>query len=345
MTTDHRTPELLRMENVQITFGEGHDASVAVHDVSLTVTQGEIVGLVGESGSGKSLTCRAVLRLIPGDGRITAGRVTLDGASVLPMSSRELRSLRAHQVGMIFQDPFTSLNPTLRIGRQLIETLRVNGGLSKSAAKERAIDLLGQVEIPRPVERMRSYPYEMSGGMQQRVMIAMALASEPALLIADEPTTALDVSTQAQVLALLRRIRDERGISILIVSHDFGVIGSLCDRVVVMYGGYVVEAGTLEQVYGSPRHPYTQALIDAVPTLAVPEPGYRRPAIPGPPLGSTPYVGGCPFAPRCTVARDECTTVDMALLPLADGHLTACPFSVDVDGPPRGESLADKDSS
>ncbi|MDI1288874.1 MAG: ABC transporter ATP-binding protein, partial [bacterium] len=215
MSTPAAAPELLRLDRVQIAFGQGTSSHVAVYDVSLTVRAGEVVGLVGESGSGKSLTCRTVLRLLPGDGQVTSGGVTLAGADVLSMSTRELRNLRAHQVGMIFQDPFTSLNPTLRIGKQLIETLRVNAGLSKSAARQRAIELLVQVEIPLPVERMRAYPHEMSGGMQQRVMIAMALASDPQLLLADEPTTALDVSTQAQVLDLLRRIRDERGISIL----------------------------------------------------------------------------------------------------------------------------------
>ncbi len=344
MSTPAAAPELLRLDHVQIAFGQGSSSHVAVYDVSLTVRAGEVVGLVGESGSGKSLTCRAVLRLLPGDGQITSGSVSLAGDEVLSMSKHELRNLRAHQVGMIFQDPFTSLNPTLRIGKQLMEVLRVNAGLSKSAARQRAIELLVQVEIPRPDERMRAYPHEMSGGMQQRVMIAMALASDPHFLLADEPTTALDVSTQAQVLDLLSRIRDERGISILIVSHDFGVIGSLCDRVVVMYGGYVVESGTLDQVYGSPAHPYTQALIDAVPNLDIPEPGYRRPAIPGPPLGTTPYVGGCPFAPRCVIARDECQTLDILLQPVEDGHLTACPFAAEGSEPLASPTVAKGDA-
>ncbi|MBO9522393.1 MAG: ABC transporter ATP-binding protein [Nocardioidaceae bacterium] len=321
---------LLTLENIAIGFGD--DGPLAVHDVSLTVGEGEVVGLVGESGSGKSLTCRSVLRLIPGRGRIRSGTVRMAGRDVLGLSAPELRDLRAHQVGMIFQDPFTSLNPTLRIGAQLVETLRVNAGLTRDAARRRAVQLLDQVDIPRPEERLRAYPHELSGGMRQRVMIAMAMACDPLLLIADEPTTALDVSTQAQVLALLQRLRRERGMSVLLVSHDFGVIAAVCDRVVVMYGGFVVESGTVEQVYRTPAHPYTRALLDAVPSLEVPEPGERRRAIPGPPLGSTSYDGGCPFAPRCALAGPACAEVDMSLRPAGDGHLSACPFA---EGDPR----------
>ncbi|RNL62530.1 ABC transporter ATP-binding protein [Nocardioides marmoriginsengisoli] len=321
---------LLRIENLEIGFGNGAGRHTAVHDVSLTVNPAEIVGLVGESGSGKSLTCRSVLRLIPVGGRITSGDVRLGGQELLDLSAKEMREVRAHQVGMVFQDPFTSLNPTLRIGTQVIETLRANGGLSREAARRRAVELLTQVEIPLPEERLRAYPHELSGGMRQRVMIALAMAADPQLLIADEPTTALDVSTQAQVLALLRRIRDERGMSILLVSHDFGVVAAICDRVVVMYGGFVVESGSIEQVYGAPAHPYTRALLNAVPDLTLPPPGYRRPAIPGPPLGSVPYEAGCPFAPRCRFARDACGSVPMSLEPVAGDHLTACPFADDA---------------
>jgi oligopeptide/dipeptide ABC transporter ATP-binding protein len=226
---------------------------------------------------------------------------------------------------MIFQDPFSSLNPTLRIGRQLSETLRLNAGLSPSAARDRAVDLLTQVEIPDPAARLRAYPHELSGGQRQRVMIALALAADPKLLIADEPTTALDVSTQAQVLALIKRLRQEREMSVLLVSHDFGVIAEMCDRVVVVYGGYVMETGTTEEVYTAPVHPYTRALLDAVPILH-PEPGERRRGIPGPPLGTVPYHGGCPFEPRCGFARPECRATDMSLRTIAGTRATACPF-------------------
>lgn len=317
---------LLAIEHLRVSFRKGRRSVDAVHDVSLAVGPGEVVGLVGESGSGKSLTCRAATRLIPRTGGVSGGSVRFLGRDVLTMPMAELRRMRANEIGMIFQDPFTSLNPTLRVGAQLTQTLRLNLGLSRAAADRRAGELLEQVEIPEPHARLRAYPHELSGGMRQRVMIALAIASNPALLIADEPTTALDVSTQAQVLALLARIRAERNMAILIVSHDFGVIASVCDRVVVMYGGYVVEAGPLEQVYGAPIHPYTRALLAAVPGLEVPPEGTRRPAIPGPPLGTTPYLGGCPFEPRCVVARPECTAVDMHLVDVEVGRVTACPF-------------------
>jgi oligopeptide/dipeptide ABC transporter ATP-binding protein len=317
---------LLAVDRLSIGFGAGDSAHVAVHDVSLTVGRREVVGLVGESGSGKSLTCRAVLRLVPPGGHIRAGAIWFDGRDVSSLSRQELRSLRAHDAGMIFQDPFSSLNPTLRVGRQMTETLRLNAGLSKKAAWERAVELLTQVEIPNPVGSLKAYPHELSGGMRQRVMIALAIASSPKLLIADEPTTALDVSTQAQVLALLRNLTQQRDMSVLLVSHDFGVIAEMCDRVAVMYGGFVVETGTVEDVYTSPVHPYTRALLAAVPQLHPPVGGERRPGIPGPPLGTVPYAGGCPFQPRCVFARPECRTVDMRLLAFEETRATACPF-------------------
>src|SRR4051812_20888864 len=246
---------VLAIDQLKIAFAKHGTETTAVHDVSLSVARGEIVGLIGESGSGKSLTCRAALRLIPRGGRITAGTVTVNGRDVLGIPKRQLREVRANEIGMIFQDPFTSLNPTLRVDRQLMETLRVNGSVDRSAAHQRALDLLIQVEIPEPESRMRAYPHELSGGQRQRVMLALALAAQPSLLIADEPTTALDVSTQAHILRLIKRLRADEGMSILLVSHDFGVIGTMCDRVVVMYGGFVVECGTTAQVYLTPRHP------------------------------------------------------------------------------------------
>lgn len=317
----------LTVQGLRIAFGAGRNEQVAVHDVSLSVGRGEVVGLVGESGSGKSLTCRAIMRLLPMGGRITDGELKFGKRDLRALSKRQLRDVRQHEIGMVFQDPFTSLNPTLRIGRQLIETLRVNLGLGKTDARQRAIELLRRVEISDPKDKLRAYPHELSGGQRQRIMIALAVASNPQLLIADEPTTALDVSTQARVLDLLRELRTEREMSMLIVSHDFGVIATMCDRVVVMYGGFAVESGTTEQVYSAPEHPYTRALLAAIPTLDVAEAGVRRPAIPGPPLGTVAYEGGCPFAPRCTFARDACSTIDMQLIPISeDGHHTACPF-------------------
>jgi oligopeptide/dipeptide ABC transporter ATP-binding protein len=317
---------LLVVDKLHVSFGSGKTKQVAVHDISLSVGHSEVVGLVGESGSGKSLTCRSILRMAPRGGQIRADALRFEGQDVLALTQRQLRSLRAHDVGMIFQDPFSSLNPTLRIGRQMIETLRVNAGLPREAAQDRAIDLLTQVEISDPAARLRLYPHELSGGMRQRVMIALSLASNPQLLIADEPTTALDVSTQAQVLALLRRLRQERNMSVLLVSHDFGVIAEMCDRVVVVYGGFVVESGTVEEVYTAPAHPYTRALLDAVPTLHPAPGGRRRRGIAGPPLGTVPYTGGCPFEPRCGFARPDCRSVDMSLQPAGPTRATACPI-------------------
>lgn len=318
---------LLQIKQVQIGFGSGRStAAPIVRGVSLDVARGEIVGLVGESGSGKSLTCRTVLDLLPEGGRVLDGRVMFEGQDVLGFSRQELHEFRRHRVGMIFQDPFSSLNPTRRIGSQMIEALRASRALSDRQARDEAVTLLEQVDIPEPVLKLRLYPHELSGGMRQRVMLALAMSARPKLLIADEPTTALDTTTQAQILRLLRRIRDEQGTSILLVSHDFGVIAEMCDRVAVMYGGFIVETGPVEEVYLRPRHPYTRALIAAVPTLEVPPEGYRRPTIDGPPLGTSPYTGGCPFAPRCPLATDACLEVSMTLSSVDDRHSTACPF-------------------
>ena len=319
---------LLAIDDLRIGFGANPaTASPTVRGVDLDIRPGEIVGLVGESGSGKSLTCRAILNLLPDRGHVLSGGVTFEGRDVLAFGRDELLAFRSTDVGMIFQDPFSSLNPTRRIGSQMVEALRTTERLSRQEATVRAVAALDEVEIPDPAQKLRLYPHELSGGMRQRVMLSMALGANPRLLIADEPTTALDTTTQAQILKLLRRVRDERGTSILLVSHDFGVIAEMCDRVAVMYGGYVVESGPVEEVYRRPKHPYTRALIASVPTLEVPERGYRRPTIPGPSLGAVPYAGGCPFAPRCPFARPACTEVSMELLPADAAHTTACPFT------------------
>lgn len=321
------TDPLLEIEDLRIGFAaKAADAEATVRGVSLRIDPGRIVGLVGESGSGKSLTCRAIMRLLPDRGHVLSGSVSFGGQDVLGFTRDELLEFRSTQVGMIFQDPFSSLNPTLRIGAQMTEALRSSLGVSEQEAIARATSLLDQVDIPDPAKKLGMYPHEMSGGMRQRVMLAIAMGAGPRLLIADEPTTALDTTTQAQILRLLRSVREESGTSILLVSHDFGVIAEMCDEVVVMYGGFVVESGPVEEVYLRPQHPYTRALIAAVPTLTVPERGYRRPTIPGPPLGTTPYQGGCPFAPRCVQARSECHEVPMTLLGVDDRHVTACPF-------------------
>jgi oligopeptide/dipeptide ABC transporter ATP-binding protein len=316
---------LLQIDGLRVEFGPADAPLAAVKGVGLDVHPGEIVGLIGESGSGKSLTCRSVMRLIHPPGRIAAGSVTFEGRDVLAMSAKQLREFRAHDAGMIYQDPFSSLNPVFRIGDQIVETLRANLGMGKDEAKAHAVELLDGVGIPEPERRALSYPHELSGGMRQRVMIALATASRPRLLLADEPTTALDVTTQAQILALLQRLRAERGMAVLIVSHDFGVIAQVCDRVAVMYGGHVVETAPIATIYEQAEHPYTRALMESVPELGSAGKRVRRAGIPGSPPELNEALPGCVFAPRCAFARPSCTSVSMALEEVAPGHRTACP--------------------
>jgi oligopeptide/dipeptide ABC transporter ATP-binding protein len=319
------TDALLTIENLRVEFASDDGPLPAVKDVSLSVAAGEIVGLIGESGSGKSLTCRSVMRLIQRPGRIAAGRITFEGRDVLALSVAQLRDFRAHDAGMIYQDPFSSLNPVLRIGAQVAETLRVNLRMGKAQAKAHALELLDGVGIPDPSRRALAYPHELSGGMRQRVMIALATASRPKLLLADEPTTALDVTTQAQILSLLQRLRAERGMAVLLVSHDFGVIAQVCDRVAVMYGGHIVETAPIAQIYTGAQHPYTRALLESVPDLGSAGSVTRRPGIPGNPPELTDVPEGCVFAPRCAHRRDECERVTMALEMITPIHGCACP--------------------
>jgi oligopeptide/dipeptide ABC transporter ATP-binding protein len=325
MSATSESEPLLRIDGLRVEFGSTHDPLVAVKDVGLTVGAGEIVGLIGESGSGKSLTCRSVMRLIQQPGRIAAGEIAFEGRDVLAMPTKELRDFRAHHAGMIYQDPYSSLNPVFRIGAQVAETLRCNLGMGKAQARAHAVELLDGVGIPDPERRALAYPHELSGGMRQRVMIALATASRPRLLLADEPTTALDVTTQAQILALLSRLRDERGMGVLLVSHDFGVIAQVCDRVAVMYGGHVVETAPIATIYNDAQHPYTRALLESVPDLESAGRAVRRAGIPGVPPELTEALPGCVFAPRCAYALPTCTSVSMALEPVDADHLTACP--------------------
>jgi oligopeptide/dipeptide ABC transporter ATP-binding protein len=319
------TEALLTIENLRVEFASDMGPLPAVKDVSLSIAPGEIVGLIGESGSGKSLTCRSVMRLIQRPGRIAAGRITFEARDVLALSPGELRDFRAHDAGMIYQDPFSSLNPVLRIGAQVAETLRVNLGMGRAEARAHAVELLDGVGIPDPARRALAYPHELSGGMRQRVMIALATASRPKLLLADEPTTALDVTTQAQILALLQSLRAERGMAMLLVSHDFGVIAQVCDRVAVMYGGHIVETAPIAEIYSGAQHPYTRALLESVPDLRSAGSATRRPGIPGTPPELTDVPQGCVFAPRCNHSRDACASVTMALDMISPVHGCACP--------------------
>jgi oligopeptide/dipeptide ABC transporter ATP-binding protein len=316
---------LLEIESLRVEFPGEDGPLVAVKGVDLAIEPGEVVGLVGESGSGKSLTCRAVMQLVPEPGAISAGAIRFDGQDVLSLGKSKLRDFRAHSVGMIYQNPFGSLNPTMRAGAQIAETLRVNRGLGRSAAKTEAVALLDRVGIEDPERRYRAYPHELSGGMCQRVMIAIATASSPRLMLADEPTTALDVTTQAQILKLLGEMRAEEGMAMLLVSHDFGVIAQACDRVAVMYGGHIVETGPVETIYHNPEHPYTRALLNSVPELDSAGNVQRRAALAGHPPELSDVIPGCVFAPRCEFAKEGCETVSMKLEQVGPAHHSACP--------------------
>ena len=316
---------LLEIESLRIEFPGEEGQLVAVKGVDLAVEQGEVVGLVGESGSGKSLTCRAVMRMVPEPGAISAGSVRFDGEDVLSLGTSKLRDFRAHSVGMIYQNPFGSLNPTMRVGSQIAETLKVNKGMKRDAAKKEALALLDRVGIEDPEHRYRAYPHELSGGMCQRVMIAISTASAPRLMLADEPTTALDVTTQAQILKLLAKMRAEEGMAMLLVSHDFGVIAQACDRVAVMYGGHIVETGPVETIYHEPEHPYTRALLNSVPELDSAGHVQRRAALAGHPPELAEVIPGCVFAPRCEHAKQDCAAIEMKLAPVGPDHASACP--------------------
>ncbi|MDD9709789.1 ABC transporter ATP-binding protein [Seohaeicola sp. SP36] len=278
----------------------------AVRDVSFSVAPGRIMGLVGESGSGKSVTGFSILGLIEEPGRVTAGEVLLDGTDLRGLSDEGMRRMRGRKVSMVFQDPMMTLNPVLRVGDQMAMAVRVHEPMSKRAALDRARAALTIVGIPAPAERLNAYPHQLSGGMRQRVAIATALLHRPPVIIADEPTTALDVSIQGQILAEVRRLADETGTAIVWISHDLAVVSSLADDISVMYAGRIVESGPAETVISCPRHPYTRGLIQSVPSLH--EPGRKLPQIPG----STPQLGnlpeGCPFHPRCPIATDICRT-------------------------------------
>jgi peptide/nickel transport system ATP-binding protein len=294
----------------------------AVDGISLTVAEGQTVGLLGESGCGKSMTALSVLRLLPPGGQIVAGSIAVNGRDVVSMSDHEIRQMRGNDAALIFQDPMTSLNPTMTIGRQIAEAVRTHRKVPVSTAMERAEEMLGLVGMPHPAERLGNYPHQMSGGLRQRAMIAMALSCGPRLLIADEPTTALDVTIQAQILSLLDDLKQRLGMAVLLITHDLGVIAEHADRVVVMYAGKVVEQASTAEIFAGGRHPYTEGLLASVlhPGHAADEILY---SIPGSPPDLRQPPPGCRFAPRCRYVTDECRTAEPTLRG-ADGHQYAC---------------------
>ncbi len=299
----------------------------ALDGVSLTVEAGECLGIVGESGSGKTMTALSILQLLPPGGRITGGRIELDGKVISTLDNDAMQHVRGNEIGMIFQDPMTSLNPTMTIGDQIAETVRLHRGAGKATALARAVEVLGLVGMPRPAERIKTYPHELSGGMRQRVMIAMALACEPRLLIADEPTTALDVTIQKQILELIDDLRRRLGMAVILVTHDLGVIAGRADRAVVMYAGRVMEDTSTLRLFGNPRHPYTEALFEALPEKITDVSG-RLYNIPGQPPDLTRPPEGCKFAARCRYAQDRCRQTEPPLGGDGTDHLYRCFFPV-----------------
>jgi oligopeptide/dipeptide ABC transporter ATP-binding protein len=319
-------PALLEVRSLHTEFRTGAGLVRAVDGVSYTVEPGETVAIVGESGSGKSVGALSILRLIPDPpGRITAGEIIFDGRDLRKLSEAEMRDIRGRDIGMVFQEPMTSLNPVLTIGRQITETLEQHQGADRAAADKRAVELLEMVGIADPKRRLRQYPHQLSGGMRQRVMIAIALACSPKLIIADEPTTALDVTIQAQILELMKSLTRKLGVAQIIITHNLGVVARYAARVNVMYAGRIVEAGSAEAIYHRPRHPYTMALLKSVPRLDRPRQARLDP-VEGQPPDLTKLDGGCSFRPRCRFAVARCAAAQPKLEPAGEGggHLVAC---------------------
>lgn len=322
--------ELLKIEGLKTEFRTTEGVVKAVDGVSFSIKRGQTLGIVGESGSGKSVTQLSFLGLIPNPpGKITGGRALFNGRDLLAMKSNEVRKIRGNDIAVIFQDPMTSLNPFMRISRQLTEGMELHKGLSRRDALKRAIDLLGKVGIPSPEKRVHDFPHQFSGGMRQRVMIAMALACEPALLIADEPTTALDVTIQAQILELLNRIQADTGTAIILITHDLGVVAGMCSDIIVMYAGRIVEKGPTGPIFSKPLHPYTYALLKSIPRLDA-SGRERLFSIPGMPPNLVNNPAGCNFQPRCPFAVDRCRMEDPSLAEVEPGREIAC--FVDIKG-------------
>ena len=324
MTTPLITTPLLQVENLQTEFQTPGGRVQAVRGVSFQVERGETVGIVGKSGSGKSVTSLSIMGLIPSPpGRVVGGSVRLDGEELIGKPARELQKLRGSRMAMVFQDPFSCLNPTMTLGAQVAEPIRLHQGASKAEAKERVLQLFRDVRIPNPEMRVRQYPHEISGGQRQRVMIAMAFACNPQLLIADEPTTALDVTVQAQVLSLMAAMQKKTDAGIVLITHDLGVVAEVCDRVLVMYAGMVVETGSVEQIFRAPKHPYTQGLLASLPQFQA-DRDRRLATIAGQPPDLAHLPPGCPFTPRCPRRMPICPTREPAPTEPEPGQTTRC---------------------
>ena len=319
------TTSILEIKNLSTHFFTRAGVVKAVDDVSFAITRGSTLALVGESGSGKSVTSISILRLVPPPGKIVAGEINFNGRDLMSLDSEAMRKLRGREIAMIFQDPMSSLNPVFTVGDQIAEAVQLHQGLSRKQAWTKAVEMMVHVKIPDAARRARDYPYQLSGGMRQRVMIAMALSCNPKLLIADEPTTALDVTIQAEILELLRGLKDDFNLSMLLITHDLGVVAETADRVAVMYAGRIVEQAPAREIFHSPKHPYTEGLLHSVPRLTEEGLKVRRLAtIDGTVPSLLDLPAGCKFAPRCSYVIDECRQNEPALLAVNDEHASRC---------------------
>ena len=313
---------LLEVKELRTSFFTDAGEVKAVDGISFQLDRGKVLGIVGESGSGKSVTAYSIMQILAPTGRIIGGSVKLDGQELVNAGEKVLRTVRGNKISIIFQDPMTSLNPTYTVGHQLMEAILLHTKRNKQQAHERALEMLRLVNINQPEKRMKQYPFELSGGMRQRVMIAMALACEPDILIADEPTTALDVTIQAQILDLMRDLQKQLGMAIIMITHDLGVVAQLCDEVVVMYAGSICEQGTADEIFYNPRHEYTKGLMRSIPTADTK--GQRLQPITGTPIDLLNMPAGCPFAPRCESAMKVCLTQRPERMLINDDHMATC---------------------
>ena len=317
---------LLEVRDLHTSFFTDAGEVKAVNGISFDLDRGKVLGIVGESGSGKSVTAYSVMQILAGAGRIVSGSIKLDGQEIVGAGEKVMKDVRGNKVSIIFQDPMTSLNPTYSIGKQLMEAILLHTNRNKKQAWDRAVEMLRLVNVNEPEKRMKQYPYEFSGGMRQRVMIAMALACEPDILIADEPTTALDVTIQAGILELMKDIQEKIGMAIIMITHDLGVVAQLCDEVIVMYAGGICEQGTADEIFYNPRHEYTKGLMRSIPTVK--SAGTKLQPITGTPIDLLNMPKGCPFAPRCDAAMKICIREKAERMQINENHAAACWMNV-----------------
>lgn len=326
---------LLEVNDLHTSFFTPVGEVKAVNGVSFNLDRGKVLGIVGESGSGKSVTAYSIMQILEKTGKIVSGSIKVDGKELVGISEKEMKNVRGNKISIIFQDPMTSLNPTYTIGHQLMEAILLHTNRNKQQAWDRAVEMLRLVNVNEPEKRMKQYPFEFSGGMRQRVMIAMALACEPDILIADEPTTALDVTIQAQILELMQSLQKELGMAIIMITHDLGVVAQMCDEVIVMYAGSICEQGTADEIFYNPKHEYTKGLMRSIPTIG--NDGEKLHPISGTPIDLLNMPAGCPFAPRCDNAMKICLRQRAERLQINDSHQAACWMNVKEEMEKEGE--------